>query len=194
MPDLPEQEKQPEFAGGETTSSDRQSAGDPLAACFRARQLDLALRLLLSLSSLALVWHEVGLLAASVAFLYVFLFVPRLTSQSLTLSSGRTANRVIPRVSRRLYGARAGTKVLEVSYTCSCADVYASELQEEFEEVCLTALFACDCRNLSSAEVTAEMPASQSFFSFKFLRLTARSAEFEKDNRGWRLVDPKEFL
>lgn len=165
------------------------TASDPLLRCIRARHLDFILRVLLALGLALLYWHEINALAASVASLYLFFFLPKLTCQDLTLKSGRTVTQVTPKFTRYLHGKNSGKKVLDVCYTCGSNDIGSSELQREFEEVCLAVFSSCDHRRITAAEITAELPRKPSFFSLNFLATVARSAEFEKDGQTWKEVE-----
>jgi hypothetical protein len=168
---------------------ENRSLADPLATCVQSGYMDLFLRVLMAFLVALLCWREIDQLTASVVFLYLFFFMPRVTSQDLTLKSGRVVKQVTPKFTRCLYGRNVGKKVLDVCYTCCCEDIGSLEMRLEFAEVCAAVFSSCDQRGLLVAEVTAELPRKTTFFGLSLLPVVARSAEFAKEGEIWHELE-----
>lgn len=163
---------------------------DPLAPCISAARADLLARIFLGFAAAAIAWHEIGGLMPVLAFLYVYFFAPRMSSQKLYLKSGRRVKEVRPVLTRWLIsGPNAGKKSLDVYYTCCTDNVNSKLFQREFEEMIVAVLQSSKHRKLRFAEITALLPVKKTFFPLTNIAPVARSAQFVLDLDCWRPVE-----
>ena len=173
----------------ESTCESEGNRVDPLKPCDGANIQDFVLRLLYAAGAGVLAFHEINLLAAAVAFLFLYFFLPRLASEELTLKSGRIIKQVRPVLTRYFYGKNPGRRVLDVTYTCCTDNVASADLQREFNEFCLAVFESCESRKLNFAEITAELPRKSSVLTLNMFATVIRSVEFEKCDGYWKELE-----
>lgn len=156
---------------------------DPISQSIQNRRSELFLRIISACGAALFCRHEYSDLAAVVAFIFVFYFLPRFLPAFVRLKSGRELKRLHASTSTIIHGKNAGRKAMTVVYTAG--SIKADEREREFLELCSAAMSYCDEKAIEYVEIIVEFPSQHRLSWSSIFASDSHSAEFEKCGESW---------